>query len=109
MDTQSILFHLPSYFFASFLSKCLGSDSLPPLRDLPPHEKTDLAAYSYNLLPVWLMTYNFNGELIPFAINGQTGKAYGQLPVSTGKLAAFCAIVAVLIFILGVLGGMLFI
>ena len=73
------------------------------------NEKTDLAAYSYNLLPVWLMTYNFNGKLIPFAINGQTVKAYGQLPVSTGKLAAFCAIVAVLIFILGVLGGMLFI
>lgn len=72
------------------------------------NEHTDLAAYTYNLLPVWMVTYKYNGEIIPFAINGQTGKAYGHLPVATGKLAAGAAIVAVLVFILGVLGGMLF-
>ena len=54
------------------------------------------------------MTYKFNGEIIPFAINGQTGKAYGHLPVAPKKLAAFCAAVSLIVFILGVLGGMLF-
>lgn len=73
------------------------------------NERTDLSAYTYNLMPVWMMTYNFNGELIPFAINGQTGKAYGNLPVAVGKLAGVSAAIAVLIFVLGVLGGMLFI
>lgn len=72
------------------------------------NERTDLAAYTYDLLPVWMVTYKFNGEIIPFAINGQTGKAYGQLPVASGKLAAASALVAVLVFIIGVLGGMLF-
>ena len=72
------------------------------------NEHTDLAAYSYDLLPVWLVTYNFNGEIIPFAINGQTGKAYGKLPVAAGKLALFSAAIAILVFIIGVLGGMLF-
>ena len=72
------------------------------------NEKTDLSAYTYNLLPVWMVTYKFNGNIIPFAINGQTGKAYGQLPVDPKKLGAFCAAVSVLIFVLGVLGGMLF-
>ena len=72
------------------------------------NEHTDLAAYSYDLLPVWLVTYNFTGEIIPFAINGQTGKAYGKLPVAVGKLALFSAAIAVLVFIIGVLGGMLF-
>ena len=72
------------------------------------NEKTELAAYNYNLLPVWMVTYKFNGEIIPFAINGQTGKAYGHLPVAPKKLAAFCAAVSLIVFILGVLGGMLF-
>ena len=72
------------------------------------NERTDLSAYTYNLLPVWMMTYKYNGEIIPFAINGQTGKAYGQLPVAAGKLAIASAIVAVLVFVLGTLGGMLF-
>ena len=72
------------------------------------NEKTELAAYNYNLMPVWMVTYKFNGEIIPFAINGQTGKAYGHLPVAPGKLAAVSAAIAVIIFLIGVLGGMLF-
>ena len=72
------------------------------------NEKTDLSAYTYNLMPVWMMTYKFNDELIPFAINGQTGKAYGKLPVNVPKLAGASAILAVLGFVIGVLGGMLF-
>ena len=57
---------------------------------------------------MWMMTYKFNDELIPFAINGQTGKAYGKLPVNVPKLAGASAILAVLVFVIGVLGGMLF-
>lgn len=72
------------------------------------NERTDLAAYTYNLLPVWMVTYKFKDEIIPFAINGQTGKAYGHLPIDAGKLALVSAIIALAVFFLGVLGGMLF-
>ena len=72
------------------------------------NEQTDLEAWSYGLLPVWITTYNFKDEILPFAINGQTGKTYGRLPLNPGKLAIFSAIVAAAAFGLSLLGGMLF-
>lgn len=38
----------------------------------------------YALLPVWLLTTKFNGEQFLFAVNGQTGKIVGDLPVDKG-------------------------
>lgn len=42
--------------------------------------------WEYALLPVWSLTYNSNGKIYYFSINGQTGKPIGELPVDTGKL-----------------------
>lgn len=70
-------------------------------------DKTDLEAWSYTLLPVWIVTYKYKDKILPFAINGQTGKTYGELPVSKGKLAIFFAVVAVVLTALGLLGGLL--
>lgn len=42
--------------------------------------------WEYALLPVWVITYNYKGELYHFAMNGQTGKACGRIPVDKGKL-----------------------
>ena len=39
----------------------------------------------YALLPVWLLTTKWNGQTYLFAMNGQTGKFVGNLPVDTGK------------------------
>jgi len=64
--------------------------------------------WRYTLLPVWITTYQYKGQILPFAINGQTGKTYGKLPVSGGKLALWSAIVALLVFVVAVLGGMFF-
>ena len=64
--------------------------------------------WRYSLLPVWIVTYKFNGEILPFAINGQTGKTYGKLPIAIGKVIGIAAIIAVVIFIIATLGGMLF-
>lgn len=71
------------------------------------NDKTDLESWNYTLLPVWVVTYKYNGKILPFAINGQTGKTYGSLPVSKGKLGILFAVVAVIVFILAVLGGLL--
>lgn len=71
-------------------------------------DKTELESWNYTLLPVWITTYKYGDKIFPYAINGQTGKTFGKLPVSKGKLALLFAIVTVAVFILGVLGGMLF-
>ena len=71
-------------------------------------EKTDLSSWNYTLLPVWVLTYKYNGQIMPYAINGQTGKLYGGLPVAKGKVWALFAIIAVLVFVVAMLGGLLF-
>ncbi|MCA9154636.1 MAG: hypothetical protein R3C99_14565 [Pirellulaceae bacterium] len=43
------------------------------------------------LLPVWVMAYQYRGNLFRFLINGQTGKATGQAPFSWRKLIAVIA------------------
>lgn len=54
-------------------------------------ERCDLmverAAWEYTLLPVWVLTYRDKKDRIfTYAMNGYTGKIYGELPVSLPKL-----------------------
>ena len=72
------------------------------------NDKIDHKKWNYTLLPVWIVTYKYRGKILPFAINGQTGKTYGELPTSAGKLLAFAAIIAAALMALGLLGGLLF-
>ena len=39
----------------------------------------------YALLPVWMLSTRWNGKSFLFAMNGQTGKLIGDLPVSKGR------------------------
>jgi len=48
----------------------------------------------YAMLPVWMLTTKWNGKNYLFAVNGQTGRVAGNLPVSGGKVAAMFAAVA---------------
>ncbi len=48
----------------------------------------------YALYPVWLLNTTYKGEKYTFAMNGQTGKFIGNLPVDKGKLARLFAGVA---------------
>lgn len=45
----------------------------------------------YALLPVWMLHTSWQEKNFLFAMNGQTGKLIGDLPVSKGKLAAWAA------------------
>lgn len=40
---------------------------------------------SYALLPVWTINTRYNDKIYTFAMNGQTGKFVGELPISTKK------------------------
>ncbi len=62
--------------------------------------------WQYMLLPVWFMTYNYNGEMYSFAVNAQTGKTDGIPPISYPRLFAFCGILALVIAVIfGIIGG----
>lgn len=58
----------------------------------------------YALLPVWLMHVKWEGKDYLFAVNGQTGKLAGDLPVCKKKVAAWFGAVT---GVLGVLGSLL--
>lgn len=45
----------------------------------------------YALLPVWMLHTKWQSKDYLFAMNGQTGKLIGDLPVSKGKFAAWMA------------------
>ena len=56
------------------------------------------------LLPVWLLNTKYDNKNYLFAMNGQTGKLIGDLPVSKGRaLAWFAGIAAPLAAILAML------
>ncbi len=63
---------------------------------------------SYALLPVWMLNTKWNGKNFLFAMNGQSGKMVGDLPVSWGRFwsmfgmiaAPVAAVLAVLMLLL---------
>lgn len=79
-----------------------GYSAAAPRSDQIVFTRTD---WHYMLLPVWFMSYNYNGKIYEFAVNGQTGKLAGTPPLSKGKLAAFCAALGGAITVIGTLIG----
>lgn len=61
---------------------------------------------AYVLLPTWMFTYKYRGKTYVFAMNGQTGKIAGSLPISTGRAAAWFGAVSAGVFALLLIGGM---
>ncbi len=65
----------------------------------------------YVLLPVWMLNIQYKGKLYMFAMNGQTGKIVGDIPIDKKKVMIWWAILFVAIFLLASLiwwiGGML--
>lgn len=63
--------------------------------------------WKYALLPVWILTYRDgrNDKLYYFAMNGQTGKTCGKLPVDKGKLAVLFMSIFLPVFAFFLIGG----
>ncbi len=55
----------------------------------------------YALLPVWMLNTKWNGKDYLFAMNGQTGRLVGDLPMSWGKFWATFAAIAAPLSIIG--------
>jgi len=63
--------------------------------------------WEYSLMPIWILNYVTKKRTYKYAMNGYTGKVYGELPVSLGKLFAVCgAVFAAVAPIIALIGGM---
>ena len=59
----------------------------------------------YAMLPVWLLTTKWNNENLLFAINGQTGKMIGNLPIDRVKQWFFNLLIAIPLLAVGLYFG----
>ena len=66
--------------------------------------------WEYSLMPIWILNYKGrDGKTYTYAMNGHTGKVYGELPISFAKLGALLAAIALpLTALFTWIGGMLF-
>lgn len=62
---------------------------------------------NYTLLPAWVLTYQYQGKTYVFAVNGQTGKSFGELPMSTKKVFGLSAAIFAVASLALLLGGIL--
>ena len=77
---------------------------LPAARQMNIHH----SSAKYVLLPVWILNTRYNGRIYTFAMNGQTGKLIGDLPISAKRFWGwFLKISVPLTLILSFIGSFL--
>ena len=64
-------------------------------------------SWHYTLLPVWVLTYRSMGKLYYFAMNGQTGKIAGKLPIDRKKLSFVSVLAGAAAAVVCLIGGYL--
>lgn len=89
----------------AFASTVVGYNSVIPVNSSVNFEDSSV---KYALYPVWLLNTTWNGQKYTFAMNGQTGKFVGDLPVDKGAwfrwfglISAIGAVGSVILFALG--------
>lgn len=55
---------------------------------------------SYAMMPVWMLSTKYNDKLYTFAMNGQTGKVVGSLPVDMGKFYKYLGGISVIMMVI---------
>ena len=63
--------------------------------------------WEYGLMPVWFMNFKYNGKDYIYAMNGQTGKNFGELPLDKTKLALATAGLFIGILVFCIIGGII--
>ncbi len=46
----------------------------------------NITKWSYILLPMWILTYNFKDKVYVYALNGENGESFGELPIDYSRL-----------------------
>lgn len=60
-------------------------------------DEVDIKETSYVLLPIWMLNVKYNGKIYTLAMNGQTGKFIGNVPISWKKVAKVWSIIFVIV------------
>lgn len=60
-------------------------------------------AKKYALLPVWMVNVKYKDKTYIFAMNGETGKFIGNIPLSSGKTVLYAICIFVITFLLCIL------
>ena len=68
---------------------------------------TDTTGLHYRriLLPVWILHYTYGGTAKKVVVCGIEGRAYGERPFSTLKLAGYAAVLSVIAMTIGLIWG----
>lgn len=85
---------------SAFMSTMIGYHTCVP-------EHTSIRLFqgriSYALLPVWILNTKYKDKMYTFAMNGQTGKFVGNLPLDKGKAAMLSGLIFVGVTLLSML------
>ena len=100
--SEDIRRRMTDYSEDLYMDTVLGYDSVVD-RDVAVN--VHASPWDYTLLPIWILTYRRRGKTYTYAMNGATGKIYGELPISAPKLAIASAISGLLIGLLTFLIG----
>ena len=73
----------------TYAKTAVGYDTIKPQSC---HVDISRAKHSYALYPVWILNTTWKGEKYTFAMNGETGKMTGNLPMDKGKFWRFVAL-----------------
>lgn len=84
------------------LRKTCNYDSVD-IRDYTKH--TEIMDTKYAMLPTWLLYTTYKDKPYFFAMNGQTGKFIGNLPIDKAKLALYSLLGGIGGFVIGIIGG----
>lgn len=76
------------------------------VRNIRNNTNIDLSKWNYCLLPAWILTYKYNNKTYVYAVNGQTGKSFGELPLSSSKLNKTFGLIFGFTSLILLLGGM---
>ena len=87
----------------AFRSTVMGYDTVTPVQS---NIRLENGRARYALYPVWMLNTTWNGNQYMFAMNGQTGKFIGDLPVSKAKYWGY--FLAIFAGITGILGTAIF-
>ena len=83
--------------FAKLLSSCAGYTSKTIKTK---NSKQDTKSLEYALLPAYMVNVKYNNKYYMFAMNGQTGKFVGNIPISKLKVILYFLLFFIISFII---------
>ena len=104
-ENEAIDFSMPylSGFFAEQYD--IEKDDITPKVEDRVSKYSKSLEWNYTLLPTWILTYLYKDKTYVYAVNGQTGKSFGELPFDSSKAFKVSIIIFAIIFIILLLGG----